>query len=285
MNKENYPTWLVPIEIAKELKEIGFNEPCLYYNSEAISGMGYQCIEIEERIHNEDPNVIELRELKYFNYNKTKGCTSIPAWEQVFKWFRERNLLGIIAFDIEYDSLFYYEIENEKGNTKGHIPAFNTYEEAREALVLDLIDTYIFIEEEKHCLISFYHNKKYGTGSLVVMQVGGEIKISDKEELQQIWETLKEYPKLYFENLFEDNNIDYTTSKMFRFKEEKGYDKTPTAITDLIEEIMKKHNYSFDNNDLEAHYFDFSFPELYYEQLNNPIMTKNHDTHRKNKYS
>ena len=36
---------------------------------------------------------------------------------------------------------------------------------------------------------------------------------------------------------------------------------------------MKKHNYSFDNNDLEAHYFDFSFPELYYEQLNNPIMT------------
>lgn len=65
MNKENYPTWLVPIEIAKELKKIGFNEPCLYYNSEAISGMGYQCIEIEERIHNEDPNVIELRELLY----------------------------------------------------------------------------------------------------------------------------------------------------------------------------------------------------------------------------
>lgn len=31
--------------------------------------------------------------------------------------------------------------------------------------------------------------------------------------------------------------------------------------------MMKKHNYSFDNNDLEAHYFDFSFPELYYEQL------------------
>ncbi|MFC2610031.1 MAG: hypothetical protein ACFNYA_00805, partial [Capnocytophaga granulosa] len=72
MNKENYPSWLVPIEIARELKKIGFNEPCLYYNSEAISGMGYQCIEIEERIHNEDPNVIELRELKYFNYNKKK---------------------------------------------------------------------------------------------------------------------------------------------------------------------------------------------------------------------
>ena len=112
MNKENYPSWLVPIEIAKELKKIGFNEPCLYYNSEAISGMGYQCIEIEERIHNEDPNVIELRELKYFNYNKTKGCTSIPTWEQVFKWFREHNLHSEIWYKIEH-----YE---EDGEVKEH---------------------------------------------------------------------------------------------------------------------------------------------------------------------
>lgn len=70
-----------------------------------------------------------------------------------------------------------------------------------------------------------------------------------------------------FEILFEEENIYYQTSKIFRFKEEKGKEGTPKAITDLIKEIMKKHNYSFDNNDLEAHYFDFSFPELYYEQL------------------
>ena len=30
MNKENYPTWLVPINIAKELKEIGFKEPTMF---------------------------------------------------------------------------------------------------------------------------------------------------------------------------------------------------------------------------------------------------------------
>ncbi|WP_424651979.1 hypothetical protein [Capnocytophaga gingivalis] len=119
----------------------------------------------------------------------------------------------------------------------------------------------------EHSLISFYHNKQYGTGSLVVMQVGGEIKISDKEELQHIWKTLKEDPKLYFENLFEEDNIYYTTSKMFRFKEEKGYDKTPKAIIDLVLEIIKKYNYSFDKNDLEAHYFDFSFPKQYYYEL------------------
>ena len=119
----------------------------------------------------------------------------------------------------------------------------------------------------EHCLIFFYHNKYYDTGSMEAAQVGEEIEVLDKEELQRIWETLKEDPKLYFEALFDTDYISYKSSKMFRFKEEKGYEKTPKAIIDLIKEIMKKHNYSFDNNDLEAHYFDFSFPELYYEQL------------------
>lgn len=31
MNTQNYPTWLVPLYIAKELKEIGFDEPCNHY--------------------------------------------------------------------------------------------------------------------------------------------------------------------------------------------------------------------------------------------------------------
>ena len=119
----------------------------------------------------------------------------------------------------------------------------------------------------EHCLVFFYHNKYYDTGSIEAMQVGEEIKISDKEELRRIWEILKEDPKLYFELLFEEENIYYQTSKMFRFKEEKGKEKTPKAIVDLIWEIIKKYNYSFDSNDLEAHYFDFSFPERYYYEL------------------
>jgi len=65
MITQNYPTWLVPIEIAQQLKEIGFKEKCLFYSSMAITGTTtYECIEIEERIHNESPNCIELMELK-----------------------------------------------------------------------------------------------------------------------------------------------------------------------------------------------------------------------------
>ena len=122
-------------------------------------------------------------------------------------------------------------------------------------------------ETIEHCLVFFYHNKYYETGSMEAQQVGEEIKILDKEELQHIWETLKEDPKLYFEILFEEENTYYQTSKIFRFKEEKGKEETPKAIIDLIEEIMKKYNYSFDSNDLEAHYFDFSFPKRYYYEL------------------
>lgn len=29
-NPENYPTWLVPLDIAQHLKEIDFNELCLF---------------------------------------------------------------------------------------------------------------------------------------------------------------------------------------------------------------------------------------------------------------
>lgn len=144
MKNNNYPTWLVPIEIAKELKEIGFNEPCLYYNSEAISGMGYQCIEIEERIHNEDPNVIELRELKYFNYNKTKGCTSIPTWEQVFEWFREKDIYGTIEPDnspaIGYSvQTAYWGIPTDK---EPIIDYGKGYKETRKLLLLAMIKLY-----------------------------------------------------------------------------------------------------------------------------------------------
>ena len=145
MKNNEYPTWLVPLDIAQELKKIGFNEPCLYYNSEAISGMGYQCIEIEERIHNEDPNVIELRELKYFNYNKTKGCTSIPTWEQAFEWFRKNGLFHNIAMgrdSMEEDVDFQSYVCKEDARIVALLSQQNTYEEAREALLNKLIEVY-----------------------------------------------------------------------------------------------------------------------------------------------
>ena len=141
MNKENYPTWLVSPDIAKELKEIGFDTPCHCYIALAISGKGYQCIEIGDRIHNEVYNSIELRDIKRINYNKQKGCISLPTWEQALAWFRAKGYYGNLEAASKGTSAYIYAPFLDQG-TSWDIAYKESYEEAREALLLKLIDLY-----------------------------------------------------------------------------------------------------------------------------------------------
>ena len=108
MKTEQYPTWLVPIDIAKELKEIGFDTPCHCYIALAISGKGYQCIEIGDRIHNEVYNSIELRDIKRINYNKQKGCISLPSWTEALAWFRAKGYYGNLEASSKGTSAYIY---------------------------------------------------------------------------------------------------------------------------------------------------------------------------------
>lgn len=141
MDKKQYPTWLVSPDIAKELKEIGFNTPCYCYIALAISGKGYQCIEIGDRIHNEVYNIIELRELKCINYNKQKGCISLPSWEQALAWFREKGYYGNLEATSKGTSAYIYVPFLDQG-TSWDIAYKESYEEVRETLLLKLIDIY-----------------------------------------------------------------------------------------------------------------------------------------------
>jgi hypothetical protein len=141
MNTQNYPTWLVPIDIAKELKEIGFDTPCHCYIALAISGKGYQCIEIGDRIHNEVYNSIELRDIKRINYNKQKGCISLPSWEQALAWFREKGYYGNLEATSKGTSAYIFTPFLDQG-TSWDIAYKESYEEARETLLLKLIDIY-----------------------------------------------------------------------------------------------------------------------------------------------
>lgn len=137
MKNNNYPTWLVPIEIAKELKEIGFKENC-YFEFSLDNGL---TLEINKR--EEEDTIIEIDDL-LFCTNEIWQNVSVPTWEQVFEWFREKGYHGIIAVryedgDDQYS--YYIELLDEL------IIDFNqanplTYEEAREALVKALIQTY-----------------------------------------------------------------------------------------------------------------------------------------------
>lgn len=139
MNKENYPSWLVSLEIAKELKEIGFDEPChflfLYYHGwEMLKKRGDEYGFITS--NNCRAYVVE-------NHNGI-GKLSVPTWEQVFQWFREKGYHGIIAArgeDGENEYSYCIDYLNELSSDfeqDSHL----TYEEAREALVKALIRTY-----------------------------------------------------------------------------------------------------------------------------------------------
>ena len=142
MNKENYPSWLVPLEIAIRLKEIGFNEYCpffVYPNDDEVFISG--TVTVEEDWLDEDNYgevIIDLSVTECGKFNKYNFQT-IPTWEQVFKWFRSKGF----NFHIEYTS------DNElfKTNIIGvllhtNVSYFETYEEAREELVNKLIELY-----------------------------------------------------------------------------------------------------------------------------------------------
>ena len=141
MKTEQYPTWLVSPDIAKELKEIGFDTPCHCYIALAISGKGYQCIEIGDRIHNEVYNSIELRDIKRINYNKQKGCISLPSWTEALAWFRAKGYYGNLEASSKGTSAYIYAPFLDQG-TSWDIAYKESYEEAREALLLKLIDLY-----------------------------------------------------------------------------------------------------------------------------------------------
>jgi len=130
MKNNNYPTWLVPLDIAQELKEIGFDTPCSFYYDEKLLKISPW--------HDEEFAVTNWND-KLFRY-----CVSIPTWEQVFEWFRQKGLFHNIERTkdlIEDVFSFQADVSNEDDEII-ILLSRDTYEEAREALVKALIRTY-----------------------------------------------------------------------------------------------------------------------------------------------
>ncbi|VEI53910.1 Uncharacterised protein [Capnocytophaga sputigena] len=139
MKNNNYPNWLVPLYIAKELREIGFREKTFTYFEINTDG--------EDRYFT--PTDINFKELQI--YNRYRDYVSIPTWEQVFEWFRECGYLYAIENEICYDfktrkqppKIKYTSyFETVGSGVKLHSCTSESYEEAREELVRDLIEIY-----------------------------------------------------------------------------------------------------------------------------------------------
>ena len=134
MKNYEYPNWLVSLEIAKKLKEIGFKEKCLCYWHEYFH-------RIECSTDDKDRLCPE-----YYDYNTDESTTSLPTHEQVFEWFREKGFESYIRLEshahFDEGNYYYFEITKSNLHQLDWQGDFDDYNEAREALVKALIQTY-----------------------------------------------------------------------------------------------------------------------------------------------
>ena len=139
MKNNNYPNWLVPLEIAKELKKIDFNELCLFAFDTQNNDLYLIQREKKDCVWYEDISLL---------YEPIVPTDSflVPTWEQVFEWFREKGYESYIRLEshAHFDEGNYYYFEITKSNLRqlDWQGDFDDYNEAREALVKALIQTY-----------------------------------------------------------------------------------------------------------------------------------------------
>ena len=127
----DHEEFLVPVSIAKKLKEIGFNEPCLFVLNP------HNTLILSSEVH--DKGIIDIRKIKPRSNGKLgEDFCSVPTYEQVFAWFREKGLYGNIEAGSKYNSIYIFSDNDlDMGNN-----VYPTYEEAREELLKRLIKIY-----------------------------------------------------------------------------------------------------------------------------------------------
>lgn len=134
MKENNYPSWLVSIETSKELKEIGFDLPV--QNKTATDVLKSKRYKEENKIWGSE----HILKRGGYNANCTDKGISIPAYEQVFEWFRDKGFRITLENHEDSTKFIFYNMEIKEGkHFKGE---FSTYEEAREALIKELIRIY-----------------------------------------------------------------------------------------------------------------------------------------------
>lgn len=141
MSTKKYPNWLVPLEIAIKLKEIGYRENC-YFEFSEDNGLTLETLEREN-------SIIEIDDLLSCT-NENWQNVSVPTWTEVLAWFRERGLHGYINYHsdsfMDEGTYYCYEITDDNCVQEYYCGCLDSYEEAQESLVLSLIKIY----KEKH---------------------------------------------------------------------------------------------------------------------------------------
>ncbi|MFK8281654.1 hypothetical protein [Capnocytophaga cynodegmi] len=126
----------VTYDIAVQLKEIGFDEPCIFYYDVFKELM----IQTNGTVYWHRKESIKIE-----NYNLDVGdvinLKSAPTWEQVKKWFRGKGVVGYL-FYFENSDTWVFHIKDDNGLKETSDLKYETYEQAREQLILKLIEIY-----------------------------------------------------------------------------------------------------------------------------------------------
>lgn len=134
---------LVPTELALELREIGFDEFCMFYyeHNKPAPRFGLESRDIKNKSHF---RIMRINAHKILQLKSSKIDIAAPSYEQIFSWFRKKGLFHSITLvkDFFEDSIF-FESEIRNSNTD-IITMFisNTYEEAKMELLKRLIEIY-----------------------------------------------------------------------------------------------------------------------------------------------
>jgi hypothetical protein len=112
----------IPHKLAFELKELGYDEPCLMYWYEASNGYV----------------LVNKKDQTFQPY------TNAPLYQQAFRWFREKYGYNCFVTSSILDGKWYYFRENlndrEDDSEPELTPKFDTYEEAELECLKKLIE-------------------------------------------------------------------------------------------------------------------------------------------------
>ena len=127
----------IPYDLALELKELGFDEPCFgWFRSTLIPSNFTEYFLETEFGMNESPS-------DWVNSNFLDKACSAPLYQQAFRWFREKyDLFGQITV-AEYElqnNGFEYEIKSKDKSIDTWRGGYKIYEEAELECLKELIE-------------------------------------------------------------------------------------------------------------------------------------------------
>jgi hypothetical protein len=119
---------LIPYQEAFELKELGFDQPCLayIYTGDTGNNVNVPCAVLPSKAE---------------NFNEDDLCVSTPTYSQAFRWFREKCGIGSWIhhyFDMDKGTFDYSYVLTLPHRGEEYV--YDTHEEAEKKCLIKLIE-------------------------------------------------------------------------------------------------------------------------------------------------